>query len=126
MLPARTGVPAYTLTPRRWAFEPRPFRVEPAPFLCAIACSSALDPGDLELRVRLPMAVLSAVVLAAAELEDDDLLGPVVGHDLRAHAGPRNEGTADLRRIASQKEDLVEVQRISRVARKALDPKFLS
>src|SRR5258706_255916 len=33
MLPARTGVPAYTFTPRRCAFDPRPLRVEPAPFL---------------------------------------------------------------------------------------------
>src|SRR5579884_2501303 len=35
MLPARTCWPPNFLTPRRWAFESRPLRVEPAPFLDA-------------------------------------------------------------------------------------------
>src|ERR1700693_4783170 len=32
MFPAMTGSPPKRLMPRRWAFESRPFRVEPAPF----------------------------------------------------------------------------------------------
>jgi hypothetical protein len=33
--PALTGWPPYTFTPRDFAFESRPFLVDPAPFLCA-------------------------------------------------------------------------------------------
>src|SRR5258708_39614033 len=35
--PPVTVSPANTLTPRRFAFESRPLREEPRPFLCAIA-----------------------------------------------------------------------------------------
>ena len=35
MPPAGTACPPYTLTPRLWLTESRPFLVEPAPFLCA-------------------------------------------------------------------------------------------
>src|SRR5438445_286471 len=34
--PPVTVCPENTLTPRRFAFESRPFREEPSPFLCAI------------------------------------------------------------------------------------------
>src|SRR5947209_262212 len=36
--PPVTVWPAKTFTPRRLAFESRPLREEPSPFLCAIAC----------------------------------------------------------------------------------------
>ena len=39
-MPAFTSWPAKILTPRRFAFESRPFREEPRPFLCAISRSS--------------------------------------------------------------------------------------
>src|ERR1700741_4795201 len=35
--PPVTASPAKPLTPRRWAFESRPLRLDPRPFLCAIA-----------------------------------------------------------------------------------------
>src|SRR5664280_1250985 len=35
--PALTTCPPYRLTPRRWALESRPFRLEDAPFLCAMS-----------------------------------------------------------------------------------------
>src|SRR3984957_10863415 len=35
--PPVTAWPAKTLTPRRWALESRPLRLEPRPFLCAIS-----------------------------------------------------------------------------------------
>src|SRR5678815_72913 len=88
MLPAETSSPPKIFTPRYCAFEPRPLRVAPAPFLCAMA-SSGLHGGDVELRVRLTVPVLAAVVLPAPELEDDDLLVPILRRDrrrdLRAH-----------------------------------------
>src|SRR3954447_12263000 len=34
--PPVTAWPAKIFTPRRWAFESRPLRLEPRPFLCAI------------------------------------------------------------------------------------------
>src|SRR3984893_4277374 len=34
--PPFTACPANVLTPRRWALESRPLRLEPSPFLCAI------------------------------------------------------------------------------------------
>src|SRR4051794_26051990 len=110
MLPARTGVPAYTFTPRRWALEPRPLRVEPAPFLCAMALSSGLDSGDLELGIGLPVPLLASVVLAAAELEDDDLLGPVLPQNFGADRGTLYERLADLGSIAPQEKNLIEAQ----------------
>jgi hypothetical protein len=36
MFPARTTSPPNFLTPRRWALESRPLRLDPCPFLCAI------------------------------------------------------------------------------------------
>src|SRR4051812_20280226 len=85
--PAVTSWPANTLTPRRWAFESRPFFEEPSPFLCAIGCllrrrlgllagprllgrSGAdrldLDPGELG-------AVAARLLEAALGLEREDL-----------------------------------------------------
>src|SRR5450759_741876 len=37
--PPVTACPANVFTPRRWAFESRPLRLEPKPFLCAICLS---------------------------------------------------------------------------------------
>ena len=42
MAPARTAVPSYTLTPRRWAAESRPFRVEPPPLVLDTYLASCL------------------------------------------------------------------------------------
>src|ERR1700693_5097896 len=38
MVPARTTSPVWRFTPSRLAFESRPLRELPPPFLCAIAC----------------------------------------------------------------------------------------
>src|SRR5579862_8839941 len=58
--PAVTVVPSKTLTPRRWAFESRPFRVEPPPLVLDISLSllvpAAADAGDLDGRVALAVA----------------------------------------------------------------------
>src|SRR5579859_705913 len=45
--PPVTRSPANTLTPRRLAFESRPFREDPRPFLCAILALRGLGGGRL-------------------------------------------------------------------------------
>src|SRR5690606_37916769 len=70
-------------------------------FMCHCPDSSAdsvslrLDAGDPELRVRLPVPLLLAVMLAAALLDDPDLRTPAVGLHGGLHRGTRHEGRAD-------------------------------
>src|ERR1700722_9303958 len=54
--PAFTCWPPKRLTPRRWALESRPLRLDDAPFLCAISVLLRLGPG-LRLGVRLALGV---------------------------------------------------------------------
>src|ERR1043165_4936656 len=70
--PAVTAWPANRLTPRIFGSESRPLRVEPCPFLCAMTL--CLDRRDLRRGVVLSVAVPAHVVLAAAELEHDELV----------------------------------------------------
>src|SRR6188474_772242 len=61
--PAVTTVPSYTLTPRRWALESRPFLVEPAPLVFDTSASLALaDAGDLDAVVLLAVPEATARV----------------------------------------------------------------
>src|ERR1022692_4230502 len=108
--PALTSCPPNRFTPSRWALESRPFRLEEAPFLCAIsvlllwllgprggAGHGGADAGELHLRVLLPVALTAPVAslvlvvdhvdLGAADRAQDlsgDLvvakLGPVADH----------------------------------------------
>src|SRR5215213_2638182 len=73
MFPAATFSPPYRLTPRYCGLLVRPFRLEPTPFLCAIASSAELQVGDADLGVTLPMSGLPAIVLPPLELEYVDL-----------------------------------------------------
>src|SRR3546814_19798907 len=57
------------------------------------------DAGDLDFGVVLPVAHLLAMVLAAAELDDADLVGATVADDFRGHAGTL-ERVADLDAVA--------------------------
>src|SRR3546814_4511810 len=57
------------------------------------------DAGDLDFGVVLPVAHLLAMVLAAAELDDADLVGATVADDFRGHAGAL-ERVADLDAVA--------------------------
>ena len=50
------GVPSYTFTPRRWALESRPFRVEPPPLVFDMCASALRDAGDLDGGVVLAVA----------------------------------------------------------------------
>src|SRR5204862_2207398 len=83
--PPVTPWPANTLTPRRLAFESRPLRDDPRPFLCAIACLLSFGGRrsrlaraarrQLDLRHLDPrqlLAVPGAPLVAALGLELDD------------------------------------------------------
>src|SRR3712207_694792 len=80
--PPVTCWPANTFTPRRLAFESRPLRLEPRPFLCAIA-SLLPDLGDAEPRELLPVPRAAAVAALGLELEHPQLLAALVADDLR-------------------------------------------
>src|SRR3954452_17718180 len=84
--PALTTWPPKRLTPSRWELESRPFLVDAAPFLCAIAVSPALsvfggcaearsgrDVGDLDLGVLLAVTLPLLVAGLVLELLDHDL-----------------------------------------------------
>src|ERR687895_2321969 len=83
--PPLTTWPANTFTPRRWALESRPLRLEPRPFLCAIggllfllgarAGRAGGDARDLDPGQLLAGAGAAPVALLGAVLEDADL-GP--------------------------------------------------
>src|SRR5919202_6448737 len=82
--PPVTVCPANTLTPSRFAFESRPLRLEPSPFLCAIR-SSAPDLRDADARQVLPVAGAPLVPALGLELEDAQLRAALVGDDLGRH-----------------------------------------
>src|ERR1041385_993454 len=83
MLPAITGSPPNFFSPSRFDSESRPLRVEPPAFLCAMVLLPLLrDPGDLHFREVLPVTLLLVIVLAAAMLDDADLVAAAVRHDL--------------------------------------------
>src|SRR3954470_7688641 len=63
--PPVTVWPANTFTPRRLAFESRPLREEPRPFLCAISLTADLRNAN----PRQLLAVAGATLVAALGLE---------------------------------------------------------
>src|ERR687898_3186976 len=90
IVPAEILVPSNSFTPRRWAFESRPLRVEPPPLVFDIAGSSALrDRDDLDEGVLLTMAVTTALVLLLLVGEPVDLGALGEAHDLARHRGAR-------------------------------------
>src|ERR1700712_5535062 len=88
--PALTTWPPKRLTPRYCALESRPLRVELAPFLCAMCCSSA-DRGDTDAAELLAVALALLVAGLVLELLDDDLLAALVTDELG--------GDRDLRQV---------------------------
>src|SRR5215208_2145785 len=74
--PPVTTWPAKTFTPRRLAFESRPLRLEPRPFLCAISScllASGADRVHPDARELLAVALAPLVAALRLELEDADL-----------------------------------------------------
>src|SRR3954451_15875878 len=73
--PALTCWPPNRFTPSRWALESRPFRLEDAPFLCAIAgLLPSLDAGDAQRRELRAEALTPVVAGLVLEQVDVDLL----------------------------------------------------
>src|ERR1700742_3588321 len=83
--PALTCWPPKRLTPRRWAFESRPLRVEDAPFLCAIAAPLLGDGGDLDLGQLRPVTPPNPVPGLVLVVDHLDLRALGVGQDLGGH-----------------------------------------
>src|SRR5918997_4903938 len=80
--PPDTTSPANTFTPRRFALESRPLRLEPSPFLCAISSLTLLDARDLEARELLPVPRGPLVAALGLELEDPQLRPALVADHL--------------------------------------------
>src|SRR5271168_3265657 len=85
MDPPVTSSPPNAFTPRRCAFESRPFLELPRPFLCAILhlCQNL---AHLHLRVVLPVTDGPLVLLFALELEDNHFIASPVAGDGALHA----------------------------------------
>src|SRR6185437_1604198 len=98
MLPGTTAWPPHFLTPRRRPALSRPLRDEPPAFLCAMSrapryagrSGAGLDVVDAQHGDRLAMPVLAPVVVAAALLEDEDLVAALLLDDGCAHSSARH------------------------------------
>ena len=93
MLPASIGLAAVDLHAEVFRVGVAAVAREPTPFLCAMTAVSLLlvatgDAGDFDFGVVLPMAHLLAMVLAAAELDDADLVGAAVALTLAVTLAP--------------------------------------
>src|SRR2546428_5679646 len=109
MLPARTNSPPKRFTPRYCAFELRPLREEPTPFLCAMGSSADLHVLDLHFRERLPVAGVPSEPRAAREPVDLDLLVLAVPHHLGRHLRPSHGRLPGVHVLAvARQENLVE------------------
>src|SRR5580704_5113476 len=109
IVPARTSVPAPTLTPRRCAAESRPLREEAAPFFFDMGrpCSAGGDLGDLDQGVPLAVTPAAALVrlrlvgrgvdlLALALLDDPGLAELVGGGEDPVAVDEEHRGEVDL------------------------------
>src|SRR5215213_8396509 len=98
MVPARTAWPSNTFTPRRWALESRPLRVEPPPLVfdiwrsCSAPVAAGGDPGDLDGGVVLAVPVPAPLAGLGLVREPVDL-GPLgLAHDPGGDGGSRQLG----------------------------------
>src|SRR5689334_576971 len=122
--PAFTRSPPNTFTPRRFAWESRPFLELPPAFLCAMGLALN-DVVDADLGVVLPMALRFLVMLAAAHLEDLDLVAAAVPEDsgLDERAGDERCAQLDAVTVADE-EHLVERDGRAHIRRERLDTKL--
>src|SRR3954453_12087652 len=114
--PPVTLWPANTFTPRRLAFESRPLREEPSPFLWAMVSAPHLrdpDPGEL-------LAVAGAPPVAALRLElhHAELRPALVPDDL----GPNRAAVGEL---VADRDKRLEVDGLAGVRAQALDEQGL-
>src|SRR6202030_1598003 len=113
MLPASTDSPPNLLTPNRFECESRPLRVLPPAFLCAIYFTPTEtlsdDRRDLHVGVRLPMSLLTLVVLTSAKLDDSDLVAFAMTFDRGGNLGAAHIRSPDGNRGAgTHQQHLIE------------------
>src|SRR6185295_15271667 len=101
--PPVTVSPANTFTPRRFALESRPLRLEPRPFLCAMSSGPLPDAGHLEARQLLAVPGRALVAPLGLELEHADLWAALVADHGRLH-GDLPEVRAEERLVAARVE----------------------
>src|SRR5579884_1440441 len=94
MEPPLTISPPKRFTPRRCAFESRPFLELPNPFLCAMTCLCH-DLAHPHRGVVLAVADGALVLLLTFELKDDDLIAAAVLHDGALHLRRAERFTGD-------------------------------
>src|SRR3981189_914407 len=94
MVAACTEGPPKLVTPRRWAFESRPFRVEPPPLVLDMSSDSFCrrsagrrDRGDLDGRVPLAMTPALRLVRLVLVGEAADLRPELLAHHLGGDRG---------------------------------------
>src|SRR5271155_4396008 len=139
--PPLTTCPAKVFTPNRWAFESRPLRLEPSPFLCAIFelllhlrgrrrfglrfCASGRDLGHLDLGQVLTMAGPALVAALGLELEYAQLLAAHMREDLCRDLHLLETGLVEYRLLGAV-EDRLECNVCALLHRQALDQQPLT
>jgi hypothetical protein len=80
--------------------------------------------GDLDHRVGLAVTVAPAHIFAAAELLNDDFLGPELIDDFPLHTGAFHRGSSNRRSaiLLGDQEDLREDQLVAGLADPAINP----
>src|SRR5579863_2288650 len=109
--PPGTFCPPKTFTPRRCAFESRPFLELPKPFLCAIYAYLCDDLIHLQLGKMLPVSDGALVLLLALELEDDHLFRAVVSSDRSDYFGVSQLRFGQHLAVLEYREDMWEFER---------------
>src|SRR6476659_8278121 len=122
--PALTRSPPKTFTPRRFAWESRPFLELPPAFLCAMLLTLN-DVVDAQLGVGLPMPLRFLETLAAAKLEDLHLVAAAVAEHggLDERAGDERRAHLDALAVADE-EHLVERYGRADIGGERLDAKL--
>src|SRR3954453_17402739 len=123
--PPDTVSPANTFTPRRLAFESRPLRLEPRPFLCAIA-SLLPDLRDSQAGELLAMARAALVAALGLELEDPELGPALVADDLGPHRRLCELGAVEHRIAVAGQQQRNEVDRRAGLIGQPLDEQGLT
>src|SRR6186713_1338448 len=109
MEPPVTTSPENRLTPSRWAFESRPFLVEPKPFFDAMTASLRLDTGDHHLGKALAVALGFSVLFFPFELEDEQLFAASMDFNFGVDFGAFGVlAGLQLARVVDDSENFVE------------------
>src|SRR5436190_5818812 len=114
--PALTCCPPKRLTPKRCAWESRPFRELDAPFLCAIAnclLSRGGDAGHLDLGQRLAVPLALVVPGLVLELVDPDLRALGLRDDLTGHRDVGKQGRVGHQVVTVDEEHRGERHRVA-------------